>query len=283
MSYTTLVSAERLAEHLNDPTWVVVDCRFSLSDPNAGRKLYEAAHIPGAQFADVNRDLSSPIAGSTGRHPLPNAEHFMRQLGQWGIARSKQVVAYDNSGGAFAARLWWLLRWVGHETVAVLDGGYDAWVQAGFRTSADVPMCELSEFHGEPNADLWLSTDDLEQALDAGRIVLVDARDPERFRGEVEPIDPVAGHIPGAMNLPFKANLDSAGRFQPADLLKQRFTIAIVDHGPHDVVHMCGSGVTACHNVLAMEIAGLPGSKLYAGSWSEWLRQPGRKVAIGEK
>ncbi|MGI9455639.1 MAG: sulfurtransferase [Aeoliella sp.] len=277
MSFRSLISAAELAAHLDDPNWIVVDCRFSLADPGAGRRMYAEAHLPGARFADLDDDLSSSITPTSGRHPLPDPDAFRNRLGEWGIDSSVQVVAYDDSGGALAARMWWLLRWMGHRAVAILDGGYSAWTSAGLTTTAEVPTPARREFTGKPDSSLWLTTDELARALDANEVLLIDAREVERFRGETEPIDPVAGHVPGAINLPFAENIGNDRRFCSPEELRRRFTAVIGDRG--SIVSMCGSGVTACHNLLALEIAGFPDARLYAGSWSEWIRDPARGVA----
>lgn len=281
MAWTTLVSPRELAQHLGDPDLVIVDCRFALADPTLGAQQYAAGHLPGARFADLDRDLSSPVTPTSGRHPLPDPAILAEQVAEWGVGRGSQVVAYDDAGGAFAARLWWLLGWLGHDRRAVLDGGYSAWIAVDLPVSTDLPQPQRGDFVANVNNDLWLTSDTLRARIDAGEVLVVDARDPERYRGEVEPIDPVAGHVPGAVNLPFKESLTADGHFLPVDQLAERFAASLTERSPGEVVHMCGSGVTACHNLLAMEAAGLHGSRLYAGSWSEWIRDPTRPVASG--
>ncbi|ROR34152.1 sulfurtransferase [Inmirania thermothiophila] len=270
-----LTDAATLAARLGDPGWVVVDCRFRLDAPEAGEAAWREGHIPGAVYAHLERDLSGPVTAASGRHPLPAPGPLMARLGAWGIGPGTTVVAYDDAGGAFAARLWWLLRWLGHRRVAVLDGGLAAWLAAGGGLARDRGAVRPCRFEGRPGG---MPTVDAE-AVRAGGWCLVDARAPERYRGEEEPIDPVAGHIPGAVNLPFTGNLDRAGRFLPPAALARRF--AALGAAPQRVVHYCGSGVTACHNLLAMELAGLAGARLYPGSWSEWIRDPARAVARG--
>ncbi len=272
MRYSTLISTDVLARHISDPTWVVIDCRFSLADPAAGGMLYAGRHIPGAHYAHLDRHLSARITDTTGRHPLPDPELLCQRLGEWGITPQSQVVVYDDAGGAIAARLWWLLRWLGHDAVAVLDGGWSRWCDAGGAQQKSVPVTLPCNFPGQPDNSRWLTTAQLQEALAKDEIVLIDARAPERFSGEMETIDPVAGHIPGAINYPFQNNLNRVGLFKPADHLRSAFESLLQGRAPQQVVHMCGSGVTACHNLLAMEIAGLTGSRLYAGSWSEWIR-----------
>ena len=280
MTHNTLIDAATLYSHLDDPHWVVVDCRFSLMDTQAGRRAYRESHLPGARYAHLDEDLSSPITLTTGRHPLPDPSELARKLGEWGIGPGIQVVAYDDLGGMLAAaRLWWLLRWLGHQAVAVLDGGFPAWQRAGLPLTAALPTVRPTVLNGHPDDRLWLTTAQV-LALPSEN-VLLDARITARFRGEIEPIDPVAGHIPGAVNLPTEGNLTADGHFLPAAELRARFAAALGERSPTTVVHSCGSGVTACHNLLAMEAAGLHGSRLYAGSWSEWIRDPARPRATG--
>jgi len=279
--FRTLISPETLNANLAVPGWRVVDCRFDLQRPDAGKSAWCEAHIPGAVYAHLERDLSGAITPHAGRHPLPDPDRLAERLGEWGIGADTQVVAYDASGGAMAARLWWLLRWLGHERVAVLDGGWQAWRARGYATEDQAPVVSRVDF--PRRAPLTVP-------VDAGSVLanmngaadwrLVDARGAERFRGDIEPIDPVAGHIPGAANRPYTGNLDANGKFLAPEMLRERFQLFALDAADH-VVHYCGSGVTACHNALAMEHAGLPGSCLYAGSWSEWIRDPSRPVERG--
>lgn len=276
--YTTLIRAPDLAPHTADANWLIVDCRFDLTKPDSGEQAYRAGHIPGAVYAHLDRDLSSPITPESGRHPLPDPEHFARKLSEWGVTRDTQVIAYDADTSAHAARLWWLLRWVGHDAVAVLDGGLRAWTQAGLPTTAEIPTRTASQFVARPDRNAWLSTDEVAEKVREGWRLL-DARAAERFSGEVEPIDPVAGHVPGAVNHPLGTNLDTDGRFLSADELRARYTRSQAGVPDDRTVAMCGSGVTACHLLLTMEIAGKRGARLYAGSWSEWIRDPARPVA----
>lgn len=279
---TLLVDAHTLASRINDPAWVLFDCRFSLAEPNWGATQYRQGHIPGARYAHLDEDLSSPIQPTTGRHPLPDSAILTEKLSSWGVGVDTQVIAYDDLGGAFAVRLWWLLRWLGHEHVALLDGGLPAWTANGGTLVTSVPDPEPRQFIPQCDDDAWLETADIVANLKSPRFQVVDARAPERFRGEVEPIDPVAGHVPGAINLPLTGNLDQDGRFLPSPQLRERFLAALGERPPEQVVNSCGSGVNACHNIMAMELAGLRGAKLYAGSWSEWIRSPERPVATGE-
>jgi thiosulfate/3-mercaptopyruvate sulfurtransferase len=286
MVFKTLIDVDSLQELLGQPRLAVVDCRFDLTNPEAGRQAYLRAHIPGARYADLNRDLSAPVGPHTGRHPLPLPELFAGRLGAMGIGNDTQVVAYDEANGSIAARLWWMLRWLGHEPAAVLDGGFKAWTAYGGALQsgeADPAAAErvARQFTPRIDADSVVSTAELERALQDPKAVLVDARAQERYAGAVEPIDPVAGHIPGAVNHPFTANLGADGRFLPAAELKRRWQERLPGSDLENLVAMCGSGVTACHNLLSLEVAGLTGGKLYAGSWSEWIRDPRRPIARG--
>ena len=281
MSYTNVISVAELAALIDDPQTVVVDCRFALADPELGQRQYNEGHLPGAVYADLDRDLSSSPTATSGRHPLPDAMKLAGTLASWGIDPTKQVVAYDASGSAFAARFWWLTRWLGLENVAVLDGGIAAWQGAGHELTAELPSLVPSTFAATPNRNMWLSTSELQAGLEAGQLTLVDARAPARYQGEEEPIDPVAGHVPGALNLPQSQNLNEAAEFRSPSDLAERFEPVLGDRHPTQVVHMCGSGVTACVNLLAGELAGYQGMKLYPGSWSEWIRDPERGVATG--
>lgn len=281
--HNTSIDVASLQGSRKDPNWVVVDCRFDLANPKAGRATYIDAHIPGARYADLNKDLSAPVTSQSGRHPLPSPALLAAKLGQWGIDRQSQVVAYDAASGAFAARLWWLLRWLGHESVAVLEGGWQAWQAAGLAQEQDIPVMRPRQFIPRVREDQSLSVEAIQQGLATHTIQLIDARGAARYAGEIEPIDPVAGHIPGAVNLPFEGNLDSQNRFLPPEQLRARFGPYTDIASVRGVIHMCGSGVTACHNLLAMEIAGLRGSRLYPGSWSEWIRDPDRNVKKGHE
>ena len=286
MVFKTLIDVDSLQELLGQPRLAVVDCRFDLMNPEAGRQAYLRAHIPGARYADLNRDLSAPVGPHTGRHPLPLPEVFAGRLGAMGIGNDTQVVAYDEANGSIAARLWWMLRWLGHDAAAVLDGGFNAWTARGGALQsgeADPAAAERVARHFTPRIDAGsvVSTAELERALQGRKALLVDARAQERYAGAVEPIDPVAGHVPGAVNHPFTANLGADGRFLPAAELERRWQERLPGSDLQNLVAMCGSGVTACHNLLSLEVAGLTGGKLYAGSWSEWIRDPRRPVARG--
>ncbi|MDR0578922.1 MAG: sulfurtransferase [Candidatus Accumulibacter sp.] len=273
-----LISCEELAAHLDDPDWRIVDCRHRLPDPAHGDRVYAEEHLPGAVFMHVDRDLSAPANGTNGRHPLPDPETLAARLGAAGVGERTQVVAYDDDGGMYAARLWWLLRWLGHDRVAVLDGGMSAWTAQGRALTADRPAVDAVKFEFRLR-DWVVTVDEVLANLGRSDFCLVDARGPDRFRGENETIDPVGGHIPGARNHFFRDNLDASGMFRPADELRQRLLRTLAGSGPERTVMYCGSGITACHNLLAMERAGLPGARLYAGSWSEWCANPDRPVA----
>lgn len=276
--FYAVISADELAALLPQPELRLVDCRASLQDVHAGREAYRQGHLPGARFADLVQDLSGPVTpGKTGRHPLPAIDAFVARVRSWGIGNTSQVVVYDDASGAFAARLWWMLRWLGHDAVAVLDGGLQAWLATGRAISTQVPIVAVGDFTPHSHTDWLVQARDLSQSMSRK---LFDARAPERFRGEVEPIDPVAGHIPGATNLPFTNNL-RAGRFLPAAELRERLNQALDGTAPEDAIVYCGSGVTACHDILAFAQAGLPLPRLYAGSWSEWITDPTRPISRG--
>lgn len=279
-AWTTLVQAEALASALSDADLVVLDCRFSLADPDAGERAWHASHIPGARYAHVDRDLSDHGRRGQGRHPWPDADAFTARLGAWGITPMHRVVAYDDGDGAFAARLWCLLHALGHREAAVLDGGWARWNALGLPVDAGVPAVEPAAYVAAFEQARLLDADATQRHLDAGGL-LVDARAAERFRGEVEPIDPVAGHVPGAVNRPYASNL-ADGRFKPAARLREEFEALLGEHAPGDMVAMCGSGITACHHLLAMAHAGLPGARLFTGSWSGWISDPARPVATGD-
>ena len=277
MNYSNMVSCADLASHVNDADWRVFDCRHQLSDVGYGEKAYAEGHVPGALFMHLDRDLSGPMSGRNGRHPLPDTELLARKLGAAGVSRQTQVVAYDDAGGMVAGRLWWLLRWLGHERVALLDGGISQWVKEGLPLSAEQPKSAPAVFEIAGQEGV-VSAAEVLANIDSKEFCVVDARAPDRFRGENETLDPVGGHIPGARNRFFKDNLDANGLFRPAAELRREFLGLLDGVAPERVVMQCGSGVSACHNLLAMEIAGLHGARLYAGSWSEWCSDPARPV-----
>lgn len=278
MSASPLLSAAELAGHLDDPGWRIIDCRFDLQHPEAGEAAYGEAHIPGALYAHLERDLAGPITPTSGRHPLPDPQRLCATFSAWGIGPDTQVVCYDAQANAYAGRLWWLLRWLGHERVAVLDGGLQAWVGGAYPRSATPSQVTPAIFQGRARADMVVATAELAAQIGSGTHRLVDVRTPERFAGEKESIDPVAGHIPGARNLPYQSNLDASECYLPPEVLKKMYRRVLDDVSPEHCVLMCGSGVTACHHLLAMAHAGLPGAKLYAGSWSGWIEDPARRV-----
>lgn len=280
VSYSTLIGAFELSQHIGDPDWVIFDCRHDLANPDFGWEAYSRAHLPGARFLHLDRDLSCACTGKNGRHPLPAPEDFARRLEKAGVGNDTQVVAYDDAGGMYAARLWWMMRWLGHHCVAVLDGGLVAWLEAGQALSADIPQAAPARFDISTQPAVVDAAYVLEH-LHHPDMLLIDARSPDRFRGENETLDPVAGHIPGAINRFFRDNLDKRGHFKQASLLREEFGMLLKGADARRVVHQCGSGVTACHNLLAMESAGLTGSRLYAGSWSEWCSDRDRPIRTG--
>jgi thiosulfate/3-mercaptopyruvate sulfurtransferase len=280
MDWRTLVDAQALNAHIGRPELAVVDCRFDLRDPGAGIRAYAAGHILGAVYAHLDRDLSDLSRQGMGRHPLPSHDDFCKTLGRWGITPGHQVVAYDAGDGGLAARLWWMLRLLGHQRVAVLDGGIAAWVAEGLPLQTAPARPAPTQYRGRYNVRMIASTAIVAARMATGNGVLIDARAPERFRGEIEPYDSVAGRIPGAVNRPHAQNLEK-GRFKPSARLADEFGALINGNPPEDAILMCGSGVTACQNLLAMEHAGLHGARVYAGSWSEWINDPARPVARG--
>ena len=278
MSYTTLVDAATLAAHLDDPDWLVVDVRHQLSDTGYGERVYGEAHIPGAAFLHCDRDLSGPMTGSNGRHPMPDSQKLAVRLGEIGVGPQTQVVVYDDTQGMIAGRLWLLMRWLGHDRVALLDGGLQAWQAAGQPLTASLAVPHPAKFVASVR-DCLVDAGYVQAFLATSRMHLIDARGADRFRGENETIDPVAGHIPGAVNRFFGDNLRADGCFKPAAELRAEWLAVLAGSPPEQVVHMCGSGVSTCLGMLAMEIAGLSGSRLYAGSWSEWCADPQRPMA----
>ncbi len=278
MAYTTLIQVDELAANLDNPQFVIFDCRHELGDPAFGKQAYAQSHITNAHFASVDDDLSTKPNGSNGRHPLPDIEIFAAWLGSMGVTGKTQVVGYDSAAGVYASRLWWMLRWLGHESVAVLDGGWNAWMQAGQPVTQEVPTPAQAQFTAKER-DCKVDAAYVVANLESPQMLIVDARSNDRFHGQNETMDPVGGHIPGAVNRLFKKNVDDQGYFRPPADLRSEFTALIGDTPVESVVHQCGSGVSACHNLLAMEIASLGGARLYPGSWSEWVADPARPVA----
>lgn len=271
--YNTLIEVETLNDHLNTADWVIVDCRFSLADTSAGREAYLEAHIPGAVYAHLDNDLSGPPLTDSGRHPLPSPDALAALFGRLGIGADTQVVAYDNAGGMIASRLWWMLRYMGHTTAAVLNGGWQTWQAAGYPTTSGAEHNTAAVFTGKPNHDQLVR---LENVLDAK--LLVDSRDAPRYRGEVEPIDSIGGHIPGAVNFPFRQNLGTDGRILPPEQLRANFAPLLEGQTADEATFYCGSGVSACVNLLALNHAGLGSGRLYVGSWSEWSADENRPM-----
>ena len=280
--FTTLIDAASLAALITVGTATLFDCRFDLADPTSGRAGYRAGHIPGAHYLHLDEDLSAVPDGTNGRHPLPDRTAFAAHLAAVGVARGRQVVAYDTSGGPYAARLWWMMRWLGHAEVAVLDGGLQAWTEAGHALDVGDPGPAVpGDLIAAPPLVGTVSASDIFATRDSGDLLVIDARAPDRFRGEPNPLDPVAGHIPGARSRFYRDNLSPNGRFKPAADLAREWDAVLDDTPPATVALQCGSGVTAAHDLLALEIAGRPGARLYPGSWSEWISDPSRPVARG--
>lgn len=274
-----LISATALAKRLGDSAWIVVDCRFDLTDPGAGNAAYRRGHIPGARYAHLDNDLARGPGPADGRHPLPRVEDFTATLGAWGISNATSVVVYDEMSGAIAARLWWMLRWIGHRAAYVLDGGLKAWEGAGLPLDREIPRIRAGQYAARDVRRDWVVPTDRIRPEMAKGAKLVDARAPERFQGVAEPIDAVAGHVPDAVNWPFSDALQSDGMLRPADELRTSLRHLTVQ--PGGLIAMCGSGVTACHLLLAVNAAGLGDGRVYIGSWSEWIRDPGRPIATG--
>lgn len=284
MSLAQLLSPAQLAERLNQPALIVLDCRFALEDPAYGARVYAEGHIPGARFIDLEHDLSAPVQrGITGRHPLPDPQQLLERLRALGVGQHSEIVLYDDGPGAFAARAWWLLAWLGkREGVFLLDGGLNAWRAANLPLDSATPAVSPGDLQGTPDASLLVSADALLNRLGTPQLTLLDARALPRFRGEMEPIDPVAGHIPGAQCAVFTDNLDGNGRFKSPEQLRERFSALLGQRPAEQLVAYCGSGVTACHNLFALCLAGYPLLPLYAGSWSEWITDPQRPLACGD-
>ena len=278
MAFTTLIQVDELAANLDDPQFVIFDCRHELSDPAYGKQVYVQSHIPNAHFVSVDHDLAATPNGSNGRHPLPDMQSFAAWLSGMGVSAATQVVGYDNAAGVYASRLWWMLRWLGHDRVAVLDGGWNAWSEAGQPSTREIPEPLATQFTAKPR-DVNVDSAYVLANLKSPDMLIVDARSNDRFHGQNETMDPVGGHIPGAVNRLFKTNVDERGFFRPPAEMRDEFMALIGDTPVQNVVHQCGSGVSACHNLLAMEVAALSGSRLYPGSWSEWVADPARPIA----
>lgn len=281
MPHTTLVSTDLLAARIDDPSWVIVDCRYDLADEAWGEEQYRAAHVPGASYASLGHDLAVPDGGRGGRHPLPAHDAMAATFGRLGVTAGVQAVAYDQGNGMYASRLWWMLRYMGHDAVAVLDGGIEKWLREGRPTRAGAETRLPAAFAGTPRPDMRVTANQVWARLGDPSMTLVDARAPSRYEGREEPLDRVAGHIPGARNHFFQSNLQPDGTFLPPEALREKFAAVLGETPPDQVTLYCGSGVTACHNLLAMERAGLTGMKLFPGSWSEWSADPERPVETG--
>ena len=278
MSYKTIISAKDLLTNINNKEFVVFDCRCDIKDSKFGIQSYTEGHIENAIFVDVDMDLASEKTQSSGRHPLPEPNILSEKLSQWGLSNSKQAVVYDDVGGAFAGRMWWILKWLGHKNVAVLDGGLNAWLKIGGKLVTKNTLFEKETFVPEVNNSMQVFINDIEDAQYKMNKLIIDARSKERYLGIKDPIDPIAGHIPGAISHPLGQNLTKEGIFKSPEELKHLYLKVLSDIDGSNVISMCGSGVTACHNILAMEIAGIYGVKLYVGSWSEWITKPDRPI-----
>ena len=282
MAYRTLIDTATLAKNIGDPEWRIFDVRHDLMNPEIGREQYAEGHISGATFVPLDTALSGEKTGSNGRHPLPDAEDFMATLGEWGVRPGQQIVVYDASNGTYAGRFWWMMRWMGHYSVAVLDGGITKWEKEGRPLTAEVPHFSPATYKGAPRT-MHVDAGFVQANLGKSEVTVIDARASGRYAGMGETIDPVGGHIPGALNRPFTENLNKDGTYKAPEVLAKEFAQLLGNRSPKQIVHQCGSGVSACHNILAMEIAGLAGSRLYPGSWSEWCQDPDRPVATGSE
>ncbi len=278
--FETLITAAELCQQTHRPGWRIFDCRFSLADSTYGSRAYAEGHIPNAIFLHLDNDLSGTKTGQNGRHPLPDQQNFVTRMANYGVDSNTQVVVYDDQDGMFAARLWWMLRWLGHRRVAVLDGGLAAWQAAGLPLDTIIPSFPPADFVPR-SGKIVLTADDVLSHIKEGDRLIIDARSEDRYAGQNETLDPVGGHIPGAINRFFRHNLDKTGHFKTPHQLRAEFEFLLNQYPADHVIHQCGSGVTACHNLLAMEIAGLTGSRLYAGSWSEWCSNPNRPMVTG--
>ena len=276
--HTTLISTDVLAEHLVNPSWLIADCRYNLNDETGGRAQYESAHIPGAVFVDVAHDLAGPRTGTNGRHPLPSVEDMAATFARLGIADDVQVIAYDQEAGAFASRLWWMLRYLGHDAVAVVDGGFAKWTRERRPVRGGVDTRRPARFIPRLRKEMHVTVDETLAHLGDPSVLLIDARSPDRYAGKPDPLDTIYGHIPGARNRYYRDNVDDAGTMRSGRELRTDFEKVLAGSPTSQAVMYCGSGITACHNLLAMEHAGLRGARLFAGSWSEWESDPKRPV-----
>ena len=279
MSYKTIISAKNLIENINDPNYRLFDCRCDIKDTAYGLEAYNEGHIPGAIFIDVDNDLASEKNSTSGRHPLPNIEDIAYKLSKWGVSDNTQVVIYDDAGGAFASRMWWIMKWLGHANVAVLDGGIGSFIAMGHKLTSEYSQTISSNFVPSVDNGMHVDVKEVENVQYQLDRILIDARSKERFLGIKDPVDNVCGHVPGAISSPLSLNLNKNGLFRSPEELKLHFSKLLGEIKPENVISMCGSGITACHNLLAMEIAGFTGAKLYVGSWSEWITDPNRPIA----
>lgn len=278
MNFTSIVSAEDTFRNVNEPNWRIFDCRFDLKDDSIGFAKYKSGHIPNAIFADLHKDLSAPVTNNSGRHPLPDVHDISHKLGLWGVDSNTQVVVYDDVYGSYAARLWWMLRWLGHKNVAVLNGGLTEWERLHLPVTKVIAEPKSTTFIAKPDMSMIADVSTIEKSISSEKIMLIDVRDSDRYQGIREPIDKIAGHIPGAINIPWKTNLDPSGQYlEKANLLPHYLKI-LDKTDTETIVFMCGSGVTACHSLVALEYLDLPAAKLYPGSWSEWIRNPDHPV-----
>jgi thiosulfate/3-mercaptopyruvate sulfurtransferase len=279
MSYKTIISAKDLIKNVNNDDFIIFDCRCDISDSSYGIEAYNEGHIENSIFIDIDHDLASEKTSDSGRHPLPDPRLFSEKLSQWGMSNNKQAVVYDDAGGAFAGRMWWILKWLGHSNVAVLDGALGAWMSIGGKLTSKPTIFERAVFEPNPNDNMYVSIKDVEDAQYKMNKLIIDARSRERYLGIKDPVDPIAGHIPGAVSHPLGMNLDKNGHFKSPEELRHNFNKIIGDTVSSDIISMCGSGITACHNILALEICGIKDVTLFVGSWSEWITDKSRPVA----
>lgn len=279
MSYKTIISAKDLIKNVNNDDFIIFDCRCDISDSSYGIEAYNEGHIENSIFIDIDHDLASEKTSDSGRHPLPDPRLFSEKLSQWGMSNNKQAVVYDDAGGAFAGRMWWTLKWLGHSNVAVLDGALGAWMSIGGKLTSKPTIFERAVFEPNPNKNMYVSIKDVEDAQYKMNKLIIDARSRERYLGIKDPVDPIAGHIPGAVSHPLGMNLDKNGHFKSPEELRHNFNKIIGDTVSSDIISMCGSGITACHNILALEICGIKDVTLFVGSWSEWITDKSRPVA----
>jgi len=279
MSYKTIISAENLIKNINNKEFIIFDCRCDIKETSYGIDQYTEGHIPNAIFVDIDTDLADKKTSTSGRHPLPDPKILTEKLCNWGMSNTKQVVIYDDAGGAFAGRMWWILRWLGHEKTALLDGGLGAYMAVGGKLTSEITAYANTSFDISANDAMHVTIKEVEDAQYRMDKLIIDARSKERYLGIKDMVDPIAGHVPGAISYPLGNNLDKTGCFKSAEELKLQFSKVIGDTKSEDIISMCGSGITACHNILAMEIAGIKNVRLYVGSWSEWITDKNRPVA----